>query len=143
MADERILVIDDDPVNLKLTRVLLSSEGYLVRTAADASEALQVLKEFTPQLILVDIQLPGIDGLELSRQLRRDPTTRHVPMVGLTAYAMKGDEERILAAGLDGYISKPIDTRTVPATIASYLRKRSPSTKANRSAPATDKNLTT
>jgi two-component system cell cycle response regulator DivK len=143
MADERILVIDDDPANLKLMRVLLSTEGYLVRTAADASEAFEVLKEFTPQLLIVDIQLPGIDGLELTRQLRCDPTTRNVPMVGLTAYAMKGDEERILAAGLDGYISKPIDTRTVTAAIASYLRQASPSTKANRSALQTDKNLST
>jgi CheY-like chemotaxis protein len=137
MADERILVIDDNTANLKLTRVLLSSEGYLVRTAADAQEAFQVLQEFTPQLILIDIQLPGIDGLELARQLRCDPATQDIPRVGLTAYAMKGDEERILAAALDGYISKPIDTRAVPATIAGYLRKRSPAAKTDRSVGAT------
>jgi CheY-like chemotaxis protein len=136
MADERILVIDDNPANLKLTRVLLSSEGYLVRTAADAQEAFQVLKEFTPQLILIDIQLPGIDGLELARQLRCDPATQDISMVGLTAYAMKGDEERILAAGFDGYISKPIDTRSVPAIIAGYLCKRSPAAKTDRSVGA-------
>jgi two-component system, cell cycle response regulator DivK len=134
MADERILVIDDHPANLKLTRVLLSSEDYLVRTAADAQEAFRGLKEFTPQLILVDIQLPGMDGLELARQLRRDPATQDISMVGLTAYAMKADEERILAAGLDGYISKPIDTRAVPTIIAGYLRKRSLAAKTNRSA---------
>lgn len=122
MAAEPILIVDDNPVNLKLVRVLLAGEGYDVRTAADAEEALEVLKEFKPRLILMDIQLPGMDGLTLTRKLKADPATRDAVVVGLTAYAMKGDAERVLAAGCNGYVSKPIDTRTFAAEIATYLR---------------------
>jgi two-component system cell cycle response regulator DivK len=122
VAAEPILIVDDNPVNLKLVRVLLAGEGYDVRTAADAEEALEVLKEFKPRLILMDIQLPGMDGLTLTRKLKADPATRDAVVVGLTAYAMKGDAERVLAAGCNGYVSKPIDTRTFAAEIATYLR---------------------
>lgn len=123
MAGESILIIDDNVVNMKLIRVLLAGEGYDVRTAGDASEALQMLNEFHPGLILMDIQLPGIDGLELTRRLKAEPATRDIPIIGLTAYAMKGDEERIIAAGCDGYISKPIDTRGLPNFVKRYLKK--------------------
>ena len=123
MPGETILIVDDNPVNMKLIRVLLLGEGYDVRTAGDAQEALAVLKELHPRLILMDIQLPDIDGLELTRRLKADPATRDVSILGLTAYAMKGDEERILAAGCDGYISKPIDTRTLPSLVQHYLEK--------------------
>jgi CheY-like chemotaxis protein len=121
MAGEPILIVDDNAVNLKLVRVLLSSEGYDVRTAADAEEALALLSKFKPRLILMDIQLPGMDGLELTRKLKADPTMRGVVILGVTAYAMKGDEERILAAGCDGYIAKPIDTRRLPEQVAAFL----------------------
>jgi len=121
MGAKTILIVDDNPVNMKLIRVLLAGEGYDVRTAADAQEALLVLKDFHPQLILMDIQLPGIDGLELTRRLKANPVARDIAIVGLTAYAMKGDEERILAAGCNGYIPKPIDTRTLPDLITRYL----------------------
>ena len=121
MGAKTILIVDDNPVNMKLIRVLLAGEGYDVRTAADAQEALLVLKDFHPQLILMDIQLPGIDGLELTRRLKANPVTRDIAIVGLTAYAMKCDEERILAAGCNGYIPKPIDTRTLPDLITRYL----------------------
>src|SRR5918994_3298603 len=114
MAGESILIVDDNPVNMKLIRILLMGEGYNVRTAADANEALAVLKDFTPALILMDIQLPGIDGLELTRRLKSDPATGAIKIVGLTAYAMKGDQERIIAAGCDGDLPKPIETRTLP-----------------------------
>ena len=120
-----ILIVDDNPVNMKLIRVLLAGEGYDVRTATDASETLKILKVIHPGLILMDIQLPGIDGLELTRRLKADPATCDIPIVGLTAYAMKGDEERILAAGCDGYIPKPIDTRTLPGFIRSHLGRTS------------------
>ena len=120
---DTILIVDDNPVNMKLTRVLLTGEGYDVRTASDASEALTILQDVHPGLILMDIQLPGIDGLELTRRLKADPATRDIPIVGLTAYAMKGDEERILAAGCDGYIPKPIDTRTLSDNVRRYLRR--------------------
>jgi CheY-like chemotaxis protein len=122
MPGARILVVDDNATNLKLVRVLLSAEGYEVRTAADADEALALLGEFTPKLILMDIQLPGMDGLTLTRRIKGDPAHEGVIIVALTAYAMKGDEERILAAGCDGYVSKPIDTRALAAMVGSYLR---------------------
>jgi len=121
MAGESILIVEDNPVNSKLMRVLLTSEGYEVRTATEAEEALEILKKFRPILILMDIQLPGIDGLELTRQLKADPVTRDIGILALTAYAMKGDEERVLKAGCDGYIPKPIDTRTLPGIISKYL----------------------
>lgn len=121
MAAEPILIVDDNPTNLKLVRVLLTVEGYDVREAADAAEALAVLQTFRPRLILMDLQLPGVDGLELTRRLKADPATRDVVIVALTAYAMKGDEQKALAAGCDGYIAKPIDTRTLPRVVAGYV----------------------
>lgn len=123
MGKKSILIVDDNVINLKLLRVLLAAEGYEVRTAAAAEQALTVLEELRPDLILMDIQLPGIDGLELTRQLKSDPTTKDIIILGLTAYAMKGDEERVLKAGCDGYIAKPIDTRTLPDVIAQCLKK--------------------
>jgi CheY-like chemotaxis protein len=130
MAGESILVVDDNPVNLKLVRVLLVREGYNVRGALDAEEALELLKDFNPDLILMDIQLPGIDGLELTRRLKADPATQRITIVALTAYAMKGDHQKVLEAGCDGYIPKPIDTRTLPQLIANYLQKLPPVSEA-------------
>jgi CheY-like chemotaxis protein len=121
MAGEPILIIDDNLANLKLARVLLTGEGYDVRTATDAREALAALEGFRPRLIFMDVQLPGMDGLELTRRLKADPATRDIIIVALTAYAMKGDEERALRAGCDGYIPKPIETRTLPALVARCL----------------------
>ncbi len=123
MASDEILIVDDNPVNLKLIRVLLTTEGYNVRTAADADEALAVLNGFSPRLILMDVQLPGMDGLELTRKLKADLATRNIIIIALTAYAMKGDAEKAAMAGADGYLSKPIDTRTLPAVIAGYLER--------------------
>jgi CheY-like chemotaxis protein len=100
---------------------VLTVEGYDVRTATDAEDALRVLESFRPRLILMDLQLPGMDGLQLTRQLRRDPAWQHVLIVALTAYAMKGDEDKARAAGCDGYITKPIDTERLPKLVAEYL----------------------
>jgi two-component system, cell cycle response regulator DivK len=121
MPGEPILIVDDNPINLKLARVLLAAEGYQVRTAEDAVEALAALEQFHPRLILMDIQMPGVDGLVLARRLKAAPATKDIVIVALTAYAMKGDNEKAMAAGCDGYVAKPIDTRTLPAVIASYL----------------------
>jgi CheY-like chemotaxis protein len=96
----------------------------VVQTAANAEEALEVLKTFTPHLILMDIQLPDMDGFQLTRRLKRDPAMRDVIIVALTAYAMKGDEQRAVEAGCDGYIAKPIDTRSLPALISGYITGR-------------------
>ena len=121
MAGEPILIVDDNATNLKLARVLLESEGYSVRTSESAEEAMAELQQTRPRIILMDLQLPGMDGLELTRRLKADPQTREIVIVALTAYSMKGDEERARLAGCDGYVSKPIDTRTLPGVIAAYL----------------------
>jgi CheY-like chemotaxis protein len=121
VSSDPILIVDDNAQNLKLARVILTVEGYDVRTAADAEEALRVLQSFTPRLILMDIQLPGMDGLQLTRRLRSDPAWQNVRIVALTAYAMKGDEDKALAAGCDGYVTKPIDTERLPKLIAEHL----------------------
>jgi CheY-like chemotaxis protein len=122
MPGERILIVDDNAANLKLARILLATEGYDVRTASEATEALAVLADFHPAVILMDIQLPGMDGLELTRRLKADPQTRDIAILALTAYAMKGDEERMIAAGCDGYISKPIDSRRLGEQVAASIR---------------------
>ena len=124
MAGEPILVVDDNPLNLKLARLLLASEGYHVSTAEQAESALAALQSFHPRLILMDVQLPGMDGLELTRRLRADPGMDDVVILALTAYAMKSDEQRALAAGCDGYVAKPIDTRTLPGVIRDLLRSK-------------------
>jgi CheY-like chemotaxis protein len=124
MAGEAILIVDDNPVNLKLLRITLVVAGYDVKTAIDAEQTMLVLASFRPRLILMDIQLPGMDGLELTRRLKADPTTSGAIVLAVTAYAMKGDEQRALLAGCDGYVTKPIDTRTLAATIAHALAKR-------------------
>ena len=116
-----ILIVDDNASNTKLLAFLLTSKGYEVRIAASAPEALAVLDEFHPRLILMDIQLPGIDGLTLTRRLKADPRTSGIVIIAATAYAMKGDAERARSAGCDGYVTKPIDTRRLPHDIERYL----------------------
>jgi two-component system, cell cycle response regulator DivK len=124
MASEPILIVDDTPVNLKLTRILLVNEGYKVLTASSAEEALELLRGYHPYLVLADIQLPGMDGLEFTRRVKQEPATRDIMVVALTAFAMKGDEQRAIEAGCDGYITKPIDTRTLGARIREILGRR-------------------
>jgi len=121
MSDARILVVDDNATNLKLAVFSLEREGYSVRTAGDAAEALRVLETFQPRLILMDLQLPGMTGFELTEQLRKDPGMADVRIIALTAYAMKGDEERAFAAGCDGYIAKPVMPDALRAAVAQHL----------------------
>lgn len=123
MAAEPILVVDDNEVNLKLVRLVLEKDGFAVRTAADADEAFAVLATFKPRVILMDIQLPGMDGLELTRRIKADPRTRDIVVVALTAYAMKGDAEKAERAGCQGYITKPINTRTLPLQVRKFLER--------------------
>jgi CheY-like chemotaxis protein len=118
-----ILVVDDNPINLKLASELLEMEGYEVLRASDAEEAQSILGEARPELILMDIALPGMDGLALTRKLKSTPGLAHVPIIALSAFAMKGDEEKALASGCDGYITKPINTRTFPTQIKGHLRR--------------------
>jgi CheY-like chemotaxis protein len=121
MNDRLILVVDDHLANLKLACDVLEWSGYRVSKAADAEEALREVEQSPPDLILMDIGLPGTDGLSLTQRLKSGEATRHIPIVALTASAMKGDDQRMLAAGCDGYISKPIDTRVFASQVAQYL----------------------
>jgi len=121
MAGEPILIVDDNPVNTKLVSFLLTKRGYEVKCAGGAGEAMELLRSFRPALILMDMQMPGIDGFELTRRLKADPQTKDITIVAVTAYAMKGDEQRVRDAGCDGYLMKPIDTRTLPQVIAGYI----------------------
>ena len=125
MSGEPILVVDDNPANAILLSFILTKKGYEVRTAGDAQEALDILEEFRPRMIMMDIQLPGMDGLELTRRLKADRKTSKILVIALTAYAMKGDEDRVREAGCDGYVSKPIDTRALPGFVAEHLRRAS------------------
>ena len=122
---KRILVVDDNPTNLKLVSYLVKAQGYDVETAADAETALTAIGRARPDLILMDLQLPGIDGLELTRRLKKAPETADIRIIAVTAYAMKGDQEKAMAAGCDAYVTKPIDTRALPALIAAQLGKTS------------------
>jgi CheY-like chemotaxis protein len=124
MANETILVVDDAPVNLKLTDILLRKEGYKVHATTDAEQALALLRSMHPDMILVDIQLPGMNGLELTRRVKQDSRTRDIVVVALTACAMKGDDDRAFQAGCDGYITKPIETLTLAKKVREYLQLR-------------------
>jgi two-component system, cell cycle response regulator DivK len=123
MPNNGILIVDDHPGNTKLLSFLLVREGYDVRSAECAEEALQILQTFEPCVVLMDIQMPGMDGLELTKLLKADPTRCHIIIIAITASAMKGDEERAVAAGCDGYIAKPIDTRALPKIVARYFER--------------------
>ena len=116
-----VLVIEDNPTNMKLSTFLLESADYTVLAATNAETGLTLAREGRPDLILMDIQLPGMDGLEATTALKADVATRGIPVIALTALAMKGDEERILAAGCDGYIAKPLDYKDFLATIKAVL----------------------
>jgi two-component system cell cycle response regulator DivK len=116
-----ILIVEDNPTNMKLSTFLLESADYTVLAATNAETGLTLARAGRPDLILMDIQLPGMDGLEATALLKADEATRGIPVIALTALAMKGDEERILAAGCDGYIAKPLDYRDFLATIKAKL----------------------
>ncbi|MDZ4865425.1 MAG: response regulator [Gemmatimonadota bacterium] len=117
----RILVIEDNATNMRLATFLLQSAGHTVLCAVDAEAGLTLARAEHPDLILMDIQLPGMDGLEATAQLKRDEATRAIPVIALTALAMKGDEERIRAAGCDGYIAKPLAYRDFLTVISAQL----------------------
>lgn len=122
MRHPRVLVIDDNPTNRKLAADLLLYEGYEVVQAENADRAREVIRHSPPELILMDIQMPGMDGLTFTRLLKSDVSTRHIPIVAMTSFAMKGDDEKARAAGCDGYITKPIDTRRFPGQVAQFLK---------------------
>jgi CheY-like chemotaxis protein len=121
MNSPRILVVDDNSTNLKLVSDVLEFDGYRILQAMDAEAAQEIIRDTPPDLILMDIALPGMDGLTLTRKLKADSATCHIIVVALTAFAMKTDDARARDAGCDGYIAKPIDTRALSGTVAAYL----------------------
>lgn len=121
---KRVLIVDDNLLNRKLVCDVLELEGYEILQCEDAEQALELLAvTAVPDLILMDISLPGMDGLTLTRQLKAEVRFTSVPIVAVTAFAMKGDEQKALQAGCSGYITKPIDTRRLPAQVAAFLEE--------------------
>ena len=118
---DRILVIEDNPLNLELVTDLLEAAGFVVCHASTAEEGLRLARELSPALVLMDLSLPGLDGLGATQALRAEPATRHLTIIAFTAHAMKGDEAIALHAGCDGYLAKPIDTRTFAAKVAAFI----------------------
>ena len=123
MAEGKVLIVEDNPVNMELAQDLLEIQGYQVQTAATAEEGIRIAHAEIPDLVLMDISLPGMDGLEAMRRLKREPDTRNIPVVCMTAHAMEGDMEKAMQEGASGYITKPIDTREFAAQVASYLNQ--------------------
>jgi signal transduction histidine kinase len=124
MARERILLVEDNPMNRRVADVLLKSQGYVVYEARNGQEALELVKVQLPDLILMDLQLPGLDGFAVTRIIKEDAATKNIPVVALTAYAMRGDAERAIEAGCDGYVTKPIDPDHFAETVATYFRRQ-------------------
>jgi len=121
MTDNKILIIEDNLLNLELTRDLLMANGFVVSSAKTGEEGLRAAQVNLPDLVLMDWGLPGMDGLSTTKELRANPATRHLTVIGLTARAMKGDQEIALQAGCDGYLTKPIDSRTLVQTINHFI----------------------
>lgn len=121
MAGECVLVVEDNGKNRKLVRDILQFHGYVILEAETAEVGVSVAQEQQPALILMDVQLPGMDGITAMRMLKGDERTRRIPIIALTALAMKGDQERLLAAGFDGYMDKPINLKTFLSAIRRYL----------------------
>ena len=121
MASETILVIEDNEMNMKLARSLLQIGKYRILEAIDAENGIQLAREHHPDLILMDIQLPGKDGLTATREIKNDPAVKDITVVALTSYAMEGDEEKAMDAGCAGYIAKPIDTRSFLQAVGQFL----------------------
>jgi two-component system, cell cycle response regulator DivK len=119
----RILCVEDNPQNMRLVRKILKHEGYIVLEAEDGASGLAIAESEKPDLILMDINLPDIDGLEVTRRIKAQTQLAHIPIVALTANAMYGDEERCLAAGCDGYIAKPVSKENLVASIETYLSR--------------------
>lgn len=122
-ATPRVLLVEDNPLNLELATDLLEACGIEVISANTGETGVKLAQEQKPDLILMDLSLPGMDGLQATAALKADPRTRSIPVVAVTAHAMKGDEQKALAAGCEGYITKPIDTRMFPTLVAEYLRR--------------------
>ena len=121
---EKILIVEDNPRNMRLMEMTLRAKNYTLLKATDGEEALDMARRERPDLIIMDVRLPRMSGLEVTRKLRENPAFSHTPIIGVTAHAMKGDREKVLEAGCDAYLSKPINTRELPGVIAEMLSPR-------------------
>jgi two-component system cell cycle response regulator DivK len=121
MTAPRVLVVDDNAINIELVSYVLGADGFVVAGASDAQDALDKVALFRPHIVLMDVQMPHVDGLELTRFIRAEPSMCNVVVIAFTAYAMKGDEQKMLAAGCDGYLTKPLDVATFAASVRKYL----------------------
>jgi two-component system cell cycle response regulator DivK len=121
MGQTRVLVVDDNEAFIEMTKFVLTAAGNLVDAASDAGSALSMIPAFLPDVILMDIQMPVIDGVELTKRLKADPATRSIPVIAFTAHASQGDEHDLKAAGFDGYIGKPVNVATLAAEVAFWL----------------------
>ena len=121
MKSQTVLIIEDNELNMKLVRSMLQLADYEIVEAQNAEDGIKLAREHLPNLILMDIQLPGIDGLDATRIIKNDPNLAHIPIVALTSYAMQGDQEKAISAGCTGYIAKPIDTRNFLDILSQYL----------------------
>ena len=121
---EKILIVEDNPQHMRLIEMTLGIENYALLKATDGQEALEMAMREHPELIIMDMQLPKMNGLEVTRKLRDNPVFSHTPIIAITAYAMKGDKERAIEAGCDDYLSKPFNTRELPGIVAGMLFQR-------------------
>lgn len=122
MSAPRVLIVDDNAMNIAIAEVVLLAEKFAVETAVNGLDAIQKVASFGPDLILLDIQMPGMNGLEVTRELKADPATQHIRIVAFTAFAMAGDEAKMTAAGCDGYLSKPIDVEQFGAQVRAFCK---------------------
>ena len=121
---EKILIVEDHPLHTRLIEMTLRAKNYTLLKATDGEEALDIAQREQPDLIIMDIRLPGMDGFEVTRKLRETPAFSHTPIIGITAYAMRKDRERVIESGCDAYLTKPINTRELPEVIAEMLSRR-------------------
>ena len=121
---DKILIVEDNPLNMRVIEMTLKAENYILLEASDGEEALEMAMRERPDLILMDIRLPGMSGLEVTRKLREKPAFSHTPIIGLTTYAMKGDKEKVIESGCDAYQSKPFHPRELRGMIAEMLAQR-------------------
>ena len=135
----KVLVVEDNAQNLYLATYLLENAGYDVISAADGIKGVEMAKDGLPDIVLMDILLPGVDGYEATRRLKSDPSTTAIPVVALTAYSMEGDEQAALAAGCDGYISKPIDPSDFVTKVSAFLSRRAGSSDGAPAAAGIDR----
>ena len=121
---QKVLIVEDNPLNMRLIEMVLKSNSYTLLKATDGEEALDIATREQPDLVLMDIRLPTVSGLEVARRLKENPAFSHIPIIALTAHAMKGDKEKAIEAGCDSYLSKPINTRELPRLVADMLLRR-------------------